>query len=182
MGFLRARILKLRGIHTLISTTPTTTLTRQATTIILISAIQITLSTITVVNLVAKTSKLFEKHHYGGDFLFGGTMEVKINKEIKEYNETMFFGLSVRQFIFAVLACGAAVGIYFGCRSFMGTETLSWVCMLGAAPFAALGFIKYNGMTAEKIAKAWIRSEILMPKKILFNGTNKLIGQEDKRK
>ena len=56
------------------------------------------------------------------------------------------------------------------------------VCMLGAAPFAALGFIKYNGMTAEKIAKAWIRSEILMPKKILFGGTNKLIGQEDKRK
>ena len=54
--------------------------------------------------------------------------------------------------------------------------------MLGAAPFAALGFIKYNGMTAEKIAKAWIRSEILMPKKILFGGTNKLIGQEDKRK
>ena len=102
-------------------------------------------------------------------------MEVKINKEIKEYNETMFFGLSVRQFMFAVLACGAAVGIYFGCRSFMGTETLSWVCMLGAAPFAALGFIKYNGMTAEKIAKAWIRSEILMPKKILFGGTNKLI-------
>ena len=39
-------------------------------------------------------------------------MEIKINKEIKEYTETMFFGLSVRQFIFALLACGAAVGIY----------------------------------------------------------------------
>lgn len=91
-------------------------------------------------------------------------MEIKINKEIKEYNETMFFGLSVRQFICAILACGAAVGIYFGCRSFMGTETLSWLCMLGAAPFAALGFIRYNGMYAEQIARAWIRSEILMPK------------------
>ena len=31
-------------------------------------------------------------------------MEIKINKEIKEYNETMFFGLSVRQFIFALIA------------------------------------------------------------------------------
>ena len=58
-------------------------------------------------------------------------MEIKINKEIKEYTETMFFGLSVRQFIFALLACGAAVGIYFGCRSFLGTETLSWLCMVG---------------------------------------------------
>ncbi len=45
-------------------------------------------------------------------------MEIKINQEIKEYNETMFFGLSVRQFIFALLACAAAVGIYFGCRPF----------------------------------------------------------------
>ena len=52
-------------------------------------------------------------------------MEIKINKELKEYTETMFFGLSVRQFIFALLACGEAVGIYFGCRSFLGTETLS---------------------------------------------------------
>ena len=78
-------------------------------------------------------------------------MEIKINTEIKDYNETMFFGLSVRQFIFALLACGAAVGIYFGCRPFLHTEVLSWLCMLGAAPFAALGFVKYNGMTAEQM-------------------------------
>lgn len=107
-------------------------------------------------------------------------MEIKINQEIKEYNETMFFGLSVRQFIFALIACGAAVGIYFGCRSFMGTETLSWLCMLGAAPFAALGFIKYNDMTAEKIVKAWIRSEILMPRKLIFKGENKLLKKGEK--
>ena len=84
----------------------------------------------------------------------------------------MFFGLSVRQFIFALLACGAAVGIYFGCRSFLGTETLSWLCMVGAAPFAALGFIKYNGMTAEKFVWAWFKSEFLMPKKLTFRSTN----------
>ena len=97
-------------------------------------------------------------------------MEIKINSEIKSYNETMFFGLSVRQFIFALLACGTAVGIYFGFRDTLGTETLSWVCMLGAAPFAALGFVKYHGMTAEKLIRAWVRSEILMPRKLTFIG------------
>ena len=107
-------------------------------------------------------------------------MEIKINKEIKEYNETMFFGLSVRQFIFAILACGAAVGIYFGCRNFMGTETLSWLCMLGATPFAALGFIRYNGMYAEQIAKAWIRSEILMPRHLTFIGKNEHYDKKKK--
>lgn len=95
-------------------------------------------------------------------------MEVKINKEIKEYNETVFFGLSVRQFIFSVLACGAAVGIYFGCRPFCSTEILSWLCMIGAVPFAVFGFVRYNGMPAEKIIRAWIRSEIKMPKHLLF--------------
>ena len=40
-------------------------------------------------------------------------MEVKINKEIRNYTESMFFGLSMRQFIFSVLACGVAVGLYF---------------------------------------------------------------------
>ena len=40
-------------------------------------------------------------------------MEVKINREIRNYTESMFFGLSMRQFIFSVLACGVAVGLYF---------------------------------------------------------------------
>lgn len=95
-------------------------------------------------------------------------MEVKINKEILNYTESMFFGLSLRQFIFSVLACGVAMGLYFLLRSRFGTETLSWVCILGAFPFAAMGFIKYNGMTAEQFVWAWLKSEFLMPKKLMF--------------
>ena len=95
-------------------------------------------------------------------------MEVKINKEIRNYTESMFFGLSLRQFIFSVLACGVAVVLYFILRPRFGTETLSWVCILGAFPFAAMGFIKYNGMTAEQFVWAWIKSEFLMPKKLMF--------------
>ena len=78
----------------------------------------------------------------------------------------------MRQFLFSILACGAAVAIYFGCRSFLDSETLSWLCMLGAAPFAALGFIRYNGMCAEQIVRAWFRSEIKMPRALTFTGKN----------
>ena len=95
-------------------------------------------------------------------------MEVKINKEIRNYTESMFFGLSLSQFIFSVLACGVAMGLYFLLRPRFGTETLSWVCILGAFPFAAMGFIKYNGMTAEQFVWAWLKSEFLMPKKLMF--------------
>lgn len=99
-------------------------------------------------------------------------MEVKINREIRNYTESMFFGLSMRQFIFSVLACGVAVGLYFLLSPHVGTETVSWMCILGAAPFAALGFIRYHGMNAEQFAWAWIKSELLVPKRLLFQPEN----------
>ena len=102
----------------------------------------------------------------------GASMEVKINREIRNYTEAMFFGLSMRQFIFSACACVVAVGLYFLLKPYVGTETVSWMCILGAAPFAALGFIKYNGMTAEKFVWAWFKSEFLMPKKLTFRSTN----------
>ena len=77
-------------------------------------------------------------------------MEIKINKEIRDFNESIFFGLSMRQFIFSSLAVGIAIFLYFILRNFLGIETLSWLCILGAAPFALFGFIKYNGMYAEE--------------------------------
>ena len=99
-------------------------------------------------------------------------MEVKINKEIRDFTESIFFGLSMRQFIFSLLACLVAVALYFLFKPFFGIETLSWMCILGATPFAVLGFVKYNNMTVEKIIVAWIKSEILMPKKLTFRPTN----------
>ena len=99
-------------------------------------------------------------------------MEVKINKEIRDYTESVYFGLSLRQFIFSILACGMAVVLYFVFRPYFGIETLSWLCILVAAPFAAIGFIKYNGMNAEEFLLAYIRSEFLTPKELVFNPTN----------
>ena len=99
-------------------------------------------------------------------------MEVKINKEIRNYTESMFFGLSLRQFIFSVLAIAVAVVLYFVLKPIVGMETVSWVCILGAAPFAAIGFVTYHGMTAEQFLWAWIKSEILMPKRLIFRPTN----------
>ena len=99
-------------------------------------------------------------------------MEVKINKEIRNYTESMFFGLSLRQFVFSLLAVIVAVGLFFLLRPIQGTETVSWVCILGAAPFAALGFISYHGMSAEQFIWAWLRSEVIEPKEIVFESEN----------
>ena len=102
----------------------------------------------------------------------GIILEVKINREIRNYTESMFFGLSMRQFVFSVLAILVAVGLYFLLKPYFGTETVSWMCILGAAPFAALGFITYHGMTAEQFLWAWLRSELLEPKELCFEASN----------
>ena len=51
-------------------------------------------------------------------------------------------------------------------------EVTSWICILGAAPFVALGFITYNGMTIEKFIVAWVKSEVLVPRHLKFVSEN----------
>lgn len=48
-------------------------------------------------------------------------IEVKVPKEIRE---SIFFGLSTRQFLCSLLAVGTTVGIYFGPRPFVGSEIM----------------------------------------------------------
>lgn len=99
-------------------------------------------------------------------------LEVKINKEIREYTEGIFFGLNLRQLIFSVLAIAAALGVYLGLKNTLGTEVVSWLCVIAAAPFAAMAFIKYNGMTAEQFAWAWLKSEVICPREYHFEANN----------
>ena len=99
-------------------------------------------------------------------------MEVKINKDIRGFTESVFFGLSVRQLIFSALAVGVAVLLYFTLIDRLGTETVSWICVLGAVPFGAMGFVKYNGMSAEQLFGAFIKSEALEPKNLPFASQN----------
>jgi len=99
-------------------------------------------------------------------------MEVKINKEIRGYTEAMFFGLSLRQCVFSALAICAAVLLYFTLRNVVLLETVSWVCILGAAPFASAGFVTYHGMTAEQFLWAYIKSEFLIPGRLVFKAVN----------
>ena len=99
-------------------------------------------------------------------------MEIKINREIRDYHESMFMGLSLRQSIFSVLAIASAVGLYFWLQPVLGAEIVSWVCVLGAAPFAVLGFVSYHGMPAEKFFWVCFRSEVLEPKQLCCKPNN----------
>ncbi len=99
-------------------------------------------------------------------------LEVRINKEVRDYQESLFFGLSLRQLLFALLAVLVAVGVYFGLKDVVGSGEIGWVCVLAAFPFALGGFFTYNGMTFERFLLAVIRSELLYPRKLVFKSEN----------
>lgn len=99
-------------------------------------------------------------------------MEVRINKEVRNYQESLFFGLSLRQFLFALLAVAVAVGVYFGLRPVLVNGEIGWVCVLAAFPFALGGFFQYNGMNFEQFLWAFLRSEFLTPKRLTFKSEN----------
>ena len=99
-------------------------------------------------------------------------MERKINKEIREYREAMFWGLTLRQFLFSILGLGISVGIYFLLRGRLGMEAVSWACIFGMLPCAMLGFVTYNKMPAEKFLWTVIKTELLTPKKLIFKPKN----------
>lgn len=88
-------------------------------------------------------------------------IEVKIPKEIRSHKESIFSGLSMRQFLCAVLAVSLAAGTYLGLGGIVGKETASWLCLLIAAPVAVAGFFHYNGMILEQFLWAFLKSEIL---------------------
>ena len=92
-------------------------------------------------------------------------MEVRINKEIRDYQESLFVGLSLRQCIFSLLAVAAAVGVYFAAHDAVGFD-VGWICILAAAPFAACGFVRYHGLTAEQFVVVWFRSEFIAPERL----------------
>lgn len=88
-------------------------------------------------------------------------MEIKIPKEVHQHRETIFFGLSTRQFLCSALAVGAAVGVYLMFKGVVGQEAASWLCILTAAPIAVTGFFRYNGLTFERFVWAFLKSRLL---------------------
>lgn len=86
-------------------------------------------------------------------------MEVRINKEIKEIREKIYFGLTMRQIICIILAAIIDVVLYFVLRNHVNSELLSWIMIAVSVPLALMAFFNYNGLTAEQFIIVWIKSE-----------------------
>lgn len=88
-------------------------------------------------------------------------MEIKIPKEVRQHKESIFFGLSARQFFCAAAAVAIAAGLYLLTGTVLGRETAGWLAILSASPVAIAGFFRYNGLTLEQFIWAFLKSQLL---------------------
>lgn len=103
-------------------------------------------------------------------------MHTEIGQDIREYQETIFFGLNMRQFICSVLGIIVAVALWMALSPRIGAELASWLCCIGVVPFAAVGFVKINGQRFERFALAWFKFTFLEPKVLKFRTGDLLVN------
>ncbi|MBO6309966.1 MAG: PrgI family protein [Oribacterium sp.] len=80
-------------------------------------------------------------------------IKADIPQDVTEYKEQFFFGLTTRQIVCVVLMLALAIPSFLFLRGIIRTDILMYLLVFEAAPLAAVGFFKYNGMGFEIIAK-----------------------------
>jgi len=85
------------------------------------------------------------------------SIEVRIPKEITEYQEKLLFGLSIRQLICFAIAIILGVATYYFGSMFLGSDFASYLVIVEAIPVFAIGFVRKNGFTFEKYAALMFR-------------------------
>ena len=98
-------------------------------------------------------------------------IEIKMNKEIRDYAETIFFGLSLRQFLFSALGCLLSVGIFFLFRDRLGTEAITWACIIFSLFASAPPSIN---MSVSVVTMVWLYIAELVFNMLVLVGTIKM--------
>lgn len=92
-------------------------------------------------------------------------IEIRIPKEIRDYKEKFFFGLTIRQFVSVAVALAICVPLYVFGDDLFGADLMGWLIILIAAPIFAFGFFKFYGMPFEQFMKILYRQKWAEPQK-----------------
>lgn len=106
-------------------------------------------------------------------------MEIKINKEIREFTEKIFWGLSLKQLIWAVVAGGVSIATWRLVPAHHNVEIKSIICIITSSPFIAFGFFRFNNMDFGSLMRAVLKFLVTsrplpyMPSNLYFNLTER---------
>ena len=99
-------------------------------------------------------------------------IEIRVPKEIQNFQEKFLFGLTLRQLGSIVIIIIVNVPLYIFIKGPIGESLAGFVVMLVAAPIGACGFVRYNGMTFERIFEAILITTFISPQKRVYETEN----------
>lgn len=99
-------------------------------------------------------------------------LEVKIPEEIMKLQENVWLGLTLRQVIATILTLIITTCSFVFIKPWIGEDFAIFIGAVLATPVILIGFVKWHGMTGEKILMLVIIHHFFTPKKITFKSTN----------
>ena len=90
-------------------------------------------------------------------------IEIRIPKEIREYKEKIFIGLTLKQVIAIGVMAVVNIPLFMVLNPLFGMQIASLVIMLVAAPIGAWGFVKIGGLDAEEFIKLFFINTFILP-------------------
>ena len=106
-------------------------------------------------------------------------MDVNINKDITKIQESLVYGLPLRESVFGAITIAVGFFTYMHLKqNYEGDKMIALITGAVSAPVAVMGFVKYQGLTAEKLIFELIKS-YLLPKIVVLEPEN-LYGKKFK--
>lgn len=85
-------------------------------------------------------------------------MEIKINKEIRDYQEKLALGLTLKQIILIIVGILITVGLYTSLKSVLPDVAVFIVSLLfGIIPFGAWALFRYQDKSAAEWLKLYLK-------------------------
>ena len=100
-------------------------------------------------------------------------MQIKTNKDVTEYEENVFIGMTMRQTVLGIAGVVIIAGSYFMTYGSMNNNLASWVAIGLGLPCFLFGFAKPHKMKLEKFLAIWFRCNFLEHRRLPFKSENK---------
>lgn len=102
-----------------------------------------------------------------------GSIEIPVNREIRSYKETIFYGFTMKQVIFGILGLAAGAVVFLWLPKDLNLSVRTLLGLVAGAPMIVLGFLTFNNMTAAELIRVLYNFYLKNPRKYPSVPTNR---------
>lgn len=102
-----------------------------------------------------------------------GSIEIPVNREIRSYKETIFYGFTMKQVIFGILGLAAGAVVFLWLPKDLNLSIRTLLGLAAGFPMIALGFLTFNNMTAAELIRVLYNFYLKNPRKYPSVPTNR---------